>query len=81
MFSLQPGTPTKIKERTTVEEDKKVKVGTKRKVADEEEAGSHKSPKKKKKKKTKEESGYGSSLQLDDVRNLFICSSETWCPM
>jgi hypothetical protein len=79
VFSLQPGTPTKIKERTTVEEDKKVKVGTKRKVADEEEARSHKSPKKKKKKK--EESGYGSSLQLDDVRDLFVCSPQTWCPM
>ena len=67
-FSFQKGTPTKMNEQKIVKEDKNVKVKKKRKLADVEDAVSHKSPKKKKKKK---ESGYGSSLQLDDVRNCF----------
>jgi hypothetical protein len=54
-----------------VEDDKSLKVREKRKRVDGKKGESHESPKKKKKKKkTKNESGYGSALQLDDVRYL-----------
>ena len=60
-------TPQKINEQKIVKEDKDVKVKRKRKLADAEDTVS---PKKKKKKK--KESGYGSSLQLDD------CVRDSW---
>ena len=64
------GTPPKINKPPIVKEDKSTNVAKKRKLVDEKEGQrSHESPKKKKK---KNESGYGSSLQLDDVRYIFI---------